>query len=61
MACFFCPNALCEKRSLKKAEVIFIKVAIEQDFVVPSYFMSLVTKVQPIKGNSSCHEQGHEG
>jgi hypothetical protein len=32
--------------------VIFNKVAIEQDSIVPSSFMAPVTQVQPINGNS---------
>jgi hypothetical protein len=32
--------------------MIFIKGAIEEDFVVPSSFMALVTQVQQIKDNT---------
>jgi hypothetical protein len=32
--------------------VIFIKVAIEQDSVVPSSFLAPVTHVPPVKGNN---------
>jgi hypothetical protein len=40
------------KKEIIKAIVCFIKVAIEQDSVVPSFFMAPVTQVQPINGNS---------
>jgi hypothetical protein len=34
--------------------MIFIKVAIEHNSVVPSSFLALVTQVQLINGNSWC-------
>jgi hypothetical protein len=41
--------------------MIFIKVAIEQDSVVPSSFTALVTQVQPINANIWHLKQGLKG